>query len=151
MKRYIDTLKHSLLAIMIGLSFISVPAVAHAEDTKTAVCSGVGIASGSTTSDGCGDNGVDAMSVIHNVVQFIVIIIGVLTVVMIIVGGTKYITSGGDSNKTASAKNTIMYALIGVVIVLLAQGLVSFVLTTTEGVKPPDTTNQQPNPTQPGP
>jgi hypothetical protein len=47
---------------------------------------------------------------------------------MIIIGGFKYITSGGDSNNVSSAKNTILYAIIGLIIVALAQTIVRFIL-----------------------
>ena len=46
---------------------------------------------------------------------------------MIIFGGFKYMTSGGSDDKTKDAKNTILYALVGLVIVLLAQTIVKFV------------------------
>ena len=52
--------------------------------------------------------------------------------IMIIIGGFKYVTSGGDTNSIASAKNTIIYAIIGIVLAALGQILVHFVLTTTE-------------------
>ncbi len=55
-------------------------------------------------------------------------IVGIISVVMIIIGGIKYITSGGDSGNVTSAKNTIMYAVIGLVVVALAQIIVKFVL-----------------------
>jgi len=48
---------------------------------------------------------------------------------MIIIGGFKYVTSGGDSTKISSAKSTIFYALIGLVVVALAQVIVRLVLT----------------------
>jgi hypothetical protein len=44
------------------------------------------------------------------------------------VGGLKYITSQGDPNATATAKNTILYAAIGLVVVALAQVIVRFVI-----------------------
>jgi hypothetical protein len=47
---------------------------------------------------------------------------------MIIIGGFQYITSSGDSGKVGTAKNTILYAIIGLVIVALAQFIVRFVL-----------------------
>ena len=55
-------------------------------------------------------------------------IVGIIAVVMIIVGGIKYITSGGDSGNVTAAKNTILYAVIGLVVVALAQIIVKFVL-----------------------
>jgi Flp pilus assembly pilin Flp len=61
-------------------------------------------------------------------------IIGAVSVIMIIYGGFRYITSGGDSNGVTAAKNTILYAIIGLVIVALAQIIVNFVLNKTNEV-----------------
>ncbi len=55
-------------------------------------------------------------------------IVGVAAVIMILVGGFKYVTSQGESSNTAGAKNTILYAIIGLVVVALAQIVVKFVL-----------------------
>jgi hypothetical protein len=49
-------------------------------------------------------------------------------IIMIVVGGLKYVTSQGDSSGVASAKNTIIYAVIGIIIVTLAQVIVRFVV-----------------------
>jgi len=49
---------------------------------------------------------------------------------MIIFGGFKYITSGGDAGGVTGAKNTILYAIVGLVIVALAQVIVRFVIGT---------------------
>jgi hypothetical protein len=54
---------------------------------------------------------------------------------MIVFGGFKYITSGGDSNNVSGAKNTIIYAIIGLVIVALAQLIVHFVLNQTSNLQ----------------
>jgi TRAP-type C4-dicarboxylate transport system permease small subunit len=48
---------------------------------------------------------------------------------MIIIGGFRYIVSGGDQTSVTAAKNTIMYAIIGLVVVLFSQVIVRFVLT----------------------
>jgi hypothetical protein len=48
---------------------------------------------------------------------------------MIIYGGFRYITSGGDSGRVGSAKNTLIYAIVGLIIVALAQLIVNFVIT----------------------
>lgn len=55
-------------------------------------------------------------------------VVGIVAVIMIIVGGFRYITSGGDSTSVGNAKNTIMYAIIGLIIVALSQWIVRFVL-----------------------
>lgn len=53
---------------------------------------------------------------------------GLIAVVVIIVGGIQYVTSGGDPGKAAKAKNVILYAVIGLIIVLLAAVITNFVI-----------------------
>jgi hypothetical protein len=65
---------------------------------------------------------------IRNVINIFSAIIGIIAVVMIIYGGLKYISSGGDSGNVTAAKNTIIYAVIGLIIVAMAQFIVQFVL-----------------------
>ena len=72
--------------------------------------------------------GEDVDDFIADVVNILSLIIGSVAVIMIIIGGFKYITSNGNDSNVASAKNTIMYAIIGLVIVALAQFIVRFVL-----------------------
>ena len=67
-------------------------------------------------------------TIVTTVVNIFSIVVGIVAVIMIVVGGFKYITSGGDSGNITSAKNTIVYAVIGLVIVALAQFIVQFVL-----------------------
>ena len=62
------------------------------------------------------------------IINIISIVVGVVAVIMIIFGGFKYITSGGTSEKVTGAKNTILYGLIGLIVVALAQIIVKFVL-----------------------
>lgn len=66
--------------------------------------------------------------VITDIVNIFSVIVGIVSVVMIIYGGFRYVTSGGDSGNVSNAKNTIIYAIIGLVIVALAQFIVQFVL-----------------------
>ena len=62
---------------------------------------------------------------ITNVLLFIV---GAISVIMLIIGGIRYVVSGGDSTAVQGAKNTILYAIVGIVICLLAYAVVSFVI-----------------------
>lgn len=64
-------------------------------------------------------------------VNVLSLIVGIIAVIMIIYGGLRYITSGGDSGNVGNAKNTLLYAIIGLVIVALAQLIVHFVLNAT--------------------
>ena len=59
--------------------------------------------------------------------------VGIISVVMLILGGLRYVISGGDSKKVTDAKNTIMYALIGLIISILAFAIVNFVINAVGG------------------
>lgn len=62
------------------------------------------------------------------VVEILSIVVGIAAVIMIIISGLKYVTSGGDSGSIASAKNTLIYAIIGLAVAASAQLFVRFVL-----------------------
>lgn len=65
---------------------------------------------------------------IRNITGTILALIGALSVVMLVWGGVQYATSAGDAKKVTNAKNTILYALIGLVIVVFSYAIVNFVL-----------------------
>ena len=67
-------------------------------------------------------------SIVTKAINFFSALVGIISVVMIIWGGLKYVTSAGDSGNITAAKNTIMYAVIGLVIVAIAQFIVQFVI-----------------------
>lgn len=70
----------------------------------------------------------DANGLIATIVSTLLFIIGAIAVIMLIYGGFRYVTSGGDSSAVTSAKNTILYAVIGIVVAVLAWTIVRFVL-----------------------
>ncbi len=75
------------------------------------------------------------------------LVVGVAAVIMILVGGFKYITSSGEASNISSAKNTILYAIIGLIVVVLAQVIVRFVIknsSTPPKCSPSITTNCTP-------
>lgn len=59
--------------------------------------------------------------------------VGIISVIMLIYGGLRYVVSGGDSKKVTDAKNTIMYAIIGLIISILAYAIVNFVINAVGG------------------
>lgn len=81
---------------------------------------------------------VSAEERVNEIIQLVInvfsLVVGVVSVIMIIIGGLKYITSGGDSGNVSGAKNTILYAIIGLVVVALAQIIVRFVLESATAV-----------------
>ena len=134
------------LAVSFGLFGLSLGVVnngAAVASTKGELCSGANLDISGGSGAGCGDSsacsdddknndeGCDSEKLnklINTVVNVFSVIVGVAAVIMIIYGGFRYITSGGDSGNITTAKNTILYALVGLVIVALAQGIVRFVL-----------------------
>ena len=91
-------------------------------------------AGGGCTPDAAGA-GEKVDNIVKNVINIISLVVGIAAVVMIIIGGLRYVTSNGDSGQVGNAKNTILYAVVGLVVVALAQVIVRFVVakaTTTE-------------------
>lgn len=71
------------------------------------------------------DSATDIIGVVINTLLFIV---GTLSVIMIIVGGIFYATSAGDSSKVTKAKNTLTYAIVGLVVAFLAYAIINWVV-----------------------
>lgn len=108
-----------------------VPSAVYADDIGNCLSQGSGL-DNLDTSGGCspetGQGTERIQGIVETVINIFSVIVGIVAVIMIIWGGFKYITSGGDSGNITSAKNTIIYAIIGLVIVALAQFFVQFVL-----------------------
>lgn len=78
--------------------------------------------------DGCPSDLFGNAGVFKQVTNTILYIVGIIAVVMLIVGGIKYLLSGGDSKKVTDAKNTVLYAIIGLVVCFLSFAIVNFVI-----------------------
>ena len=70
---------------------------------------------------------------IKSILENVYFYAGILAVVVIIIGGILYATSMGDPGKTKRAKETIMYASIGLIVVLLAFAITEFIINATQG------------------
>lgn len=77
---------------------------------------------------GCGDAQDGVNSIIRTAITLLSIIAGIIAVIMLIVSGLKFITSEGDASKAASARQSLIYAIVGLVVVVVAQVIVRFVL-----------------------
>ena len=71
-----------------------------------------------------------AGGVITTITNILLFIVGALSVIMLIVGGLRYVISGGNSTAVTAAKNTILYAIVGLVISFLAYAAINFVIGT---------------------
>ena len=105
--------------------FVASPAVLAVGANQAEICDAIG------SGTDCAQNGHGAAnvdSVIKTILNIFTVVVAIVAVIMIITGGFKYITSGGDASKVTSAKNTLVYAVIGLVVVALSQFIVKFVL-----------------------
>lgn len=122
MKRFL-IIALSVLSIGAGTVALTTPPPVYA-DAKDDICAGIGAATGGN----CTNEDSRVSNTIKNIVNLLSVIVGIVAVIMIIVAGFKYITSGGDSGSISSAKNTLIYAIVGLVIVAMSQFIVQFVL-----------------------
>jgi hypothetical protein len=97
-------------------------------DTQSGLCAGANLTTDTSATCDTKTSGDSVDKLIKNIIDLFSLVVGVIAVIMIIVGGLKYITSGGDSGNVTGAKNTILYAVVGLIVVALAQVIVRFVL-----------------------
>lgn len=135
MIKKLKTLLISLATTATLVAPLAVPVAASAQGTgsdtvQSGLCSGsqlkIGADCDSTTNSEETKQKVNDL--ITQVINIFSVVVGVVSVIMIIIGGFKYITSGGDSGNVSGAKNTILYAIIGLIVVALSQLIVKFVL-----------------------
>jgi hypothetical protein len=120
MKRYSALFS---LCMLLAMSFT---ATASAYNPFGAACANGGSDSAVCTS-GTSSNPVSTLLI--NVTHIVAIIAGVAAVVIIIVSGIRFITSQGESDKAASARNTLINTAIGLVVIVLAQAIIAYVIT----------------------
>lgn len=120
MKKRITSIITSL-ALMFGFVAFATPALAAPVDVL-----GGEACKGNTSV--CGDDGSDVFTIVKNVINVMLLAAGIIAVIMIIIGGINYAVSNGESAKVTNAKNTILYAIVGLVVAALAFSIVNFVV-----------------------
>lgn len=139
----IQKIKKFIVVTMASLAIMTpglVPAFAGAAFANTItdqICNGAnsaanapaGTGNTSCTPQQSGESGIQ--SIASKAVNIFSLVVGAIAIIMIIVGGFRYITSGGSSERVGGAKNTLIYAIVGLIIVALAQFLVHYVINTT--------------------
>lgn len=113
------------LAFVAVVSPLAAPMVGAACDTEdVSISGGVNCAQGNSTSVTLfGDD-----SLFTTIINVMLFIIGAISVVMIIIGGIRYAVSSGNSTSVTGAKNTILYAVVGLIVAFLAFAIVNWVL-----------------------
>jgi len=130
----IKKLKLMILSLS-SLMFVAMPlaaAPAYAAltpaETHNNLCQGSNLDLSGTATSCPTETGTSFTDIIKKIINILSVLIGAIAVVMIIIGGFRYVTSAGNPESTKGARNTIVYAIIGLVIVALAQIIVHFVL-----------------------
>jgi hypothetical protein len=109
--------RHKLLQCGI-LSTTLIPAGLFADDANQ--CAGLSAVGGGCDATGLPNN-------INTIIDTLFTVAGAVAVIILVVGGIRYITSTGDSQRIKAAKDTILYAIIGLVVVIVARAIVGFV------------------------
>jgi hypothetical protein len=137
MKKKITSLFTTLALVVSSFVFAAIPLQAGAINVFQSCGSGAattggapqgGTGTGSSSGDICGAKGEKFEDLMKKVINTVLFVLGMIAVIMIVVGGIRYTTSNGDSAQIQSAKNTIMYAVVGLVIAILAFPIVGFVI-----------------------
>ncbi len=111
-------------AFALAITALLLPVVPANAAENNSTLNGINSAKG----DGVPDTLFGDDSIFTTVVNILLFIIGAISVIMLIWGGIRYTTSAGNSASVTSAKNTIMYAIIGLIIAFLAFAIVNWVL-----------------------
>jgi cytochrome bd-type quinol oxidase subunit 2 len=130
-KGMIKNLKSIIVAVaclcgVVAPILAPVPAFA-ATSIEQNLCGGTN-ASATTGDCQTGQANSQVSKIMTNIINFFSLLVGIVSVIMIIIGGFQYVMSNGDSGKISTAKNTIIFALVGLIIVAMAQFIVHFVL-----------------------
>ena len=121
MKKRLTSIITSLALLFGFVAFTAVPVGAAPVDVfKGDACKG--------NTSVCGNSGSSIFKVVNNVINVLLLAAGIIAVIMIIFGGISYTLSAGDNAKVTSAKNTILYAVIGLVVAALAFAIVNFIV-----------------------
>lgn len=126
-------IKAFMAAMVMLLTTIATPAgvmvpAAHADGVdvfRTACRSG-----NSSDSELCRNNQplFGRNSIWTNIINTLLFVVGAAAVLMIIIGGLRYVLSGGDQSAISSAKNTILYSVVGLIVAFMAYAIVNFVV-----------------------
>lgn len=136
MKKLIKTLALALATIVASLVVLAPVASASSLFPGSDICKQAQQNSGSkkqpsavcSTPDQKSDPLTGSGGIIAKVTLIIATVAGIAAVVMIIVAGLQFIFSGGEAQKTATARNTILYAIIGLIVIALASAIITFVV-----------------------
>ncbi len=117
----------ALMVSAVGVGTVA-PA-AYAQDPCDDISGGIGGGADCAQPDSGATSLFGESGIFKTVVNILLFIVGAIAVIMLVIGGIRYVVSGGDQSAVTSAKNTILYAIVGIIVAFLAWAAVDFVVT----------------------
>lgn len=130
MKQVLTRIAPALVIAGLSVAALPVGVMAGPQDERSskALCEGAG-GTWNGSNDTCNRAGTQSFpEALGAITDLLLFIVGAIAVIVIIVGAIRYVTSSGDQTAVTSAKNTILFAVIGLVIALMAYAIVKFVV-----------------------
>lgn len=125
-KNFTKNTLHRFFIFTVTLMAISVMTLASPLHAAVKPCD---TSAGASNSEVCKTSASDLTNgILKNVINVLLYVAGTIAVIMIIIGAIRYITSDGDSNRASQARNTIIYAVVGLVVAIMSFGIVNFVI-----------------------
>ena len=122
-------MKKRIMLSLLTLAALTAPGAALAFDDATAKSVGFEIQAFTGSFKGIQDPAqVGLIDSIINILNALLVLIAVAAIAFVIIGGLRYITAQGDEDAIAAAKNTVIFAILGIIVVLLAAVIVNFFL-----------------------
>lgn len=115
-----------VIAILGGMVLFSTSGVRAQLDAGDIACDGIEAAGGN-----CATGESEVSNAVRNGVTILLTVVGIASVIMLVIGGLRYVISGGDQAAITAAKNTIIYAVIGIIIAVFSYAIASFVFDRT--------------------
>lgn len=112
------------VTVITSLALVVFPVAAQITQVGGGDCSALGIKCQGN------ENTTSLIQIIGNIVNVLLGLIGIVAACYLVLGGVRYILSEGESDQTQQAKNTILYAVIGIIVIGLSAAIVNFAIRT---------------------
>ena len=118
----------AMAAAVTGTGTGTCPTSGSSVDIHSCLTEGACLSTNTATCTASSDPNGSINKLLSTIINIFSLVVGVIAVIMIIIGGIRFVLSGGDSSNVSAARNSILYAIVGLVVVALAQIIVHFVL-----------------------
>lgn len=121
-----NKIKNNIVSLILILS-LSLGIIAPFSSSQVSAVSPFGACGGSSSSV-CKGKDDDLMKLMRNIINTLLFLVGTIAVIVLIVNGIRFTTADGSADKIASARNGIIYSVVGIAVALMAYAIVYFVL-----------------------